>query len=85
MDSARRVPTRIDLQDLQAVKKTVFDFVETCSSVGALPNVEALCAALGIPRSTFYNQTARSDRRRIKQITPTAARNRRLFFVYDIL
>ena len=49
-----RNPQKTDLHDLEAVKAVTSRYIETCKEIGFCPNVETLCAQLGIGRSWFY-------------------------------
>ena len=45
---------KTDLRDLPAVERVVENYVSVCKEIGFIPNIESLCAQLGIGRSWFY-------------------------------
>lgn len=47
-------PIRVDMRDVDAVRETAARYVKACADANIMPNIEGLCAQLGISRRWFY-------------------------------
>ena len=52
---------KIDLNDLEAVKKACSDYLESCRRAGVYPSMTGLAPSMGISRQALYGYIARNN------------------------